>query len=269
MDKLLTTGFRRLICYCLLTCGAGCGAAHASADQADTGPAVAAAADLKFVLPEIAQAFERASGRKLRLSFGSSGVFARQILQGAPFELFFSADESYVELLQRAHRTMDAGKLYALGRLVLFIPNGSPIQADRNLGDLAAAARDGRLKHLSIANPEHAPYGRAAREALQRAGVWEALQGKLVLGENVAQAAQFAASGSAQAGILPLALARAPEFAERGAFTTLPENWHAPLRQRMVLMQGAGETAQRFYAYMQTPAVRTILSNHGFALPEP
>ena len=266
MRKLLPTRFRLFILCCLLACG---GMGHAAFEQTGAAPAVAAAADLKFVLPQIALAFERESGRKLRLSFGSSGVFARQILQGAPFELFFSADESYVELLQRAHRTMGAGKLYALGRLALFIPNGSPLQADRNLGDLAAAARDGRLKRLAIANPEHAPYGRAAREALQRAGVWEALENKLVLGENAAQAAQFAASGSAQAGIIPLALAGAPEFAGRGVFATLPENWHAPLRQRMVLIQGAGETAQRFHSFMQTPAVRAMLSSHGFAPPEP
>lgn len=253
----------------LLACSAGCGAANAASEQVAAVPAVAAAADLQFVLPQIALAFERASGRKLRLSFGSSGVFARQIIQGAPFDLFFSADESYVELLQRNHRTLDAGKLYALGRLALFIPHGSPVQADRNLIDLAAAARDGRLKRLAIANPEHAPYGRAARQALQRAGVWDELKNKLVLGENAAQAAQFAASGSAQAGIVPLALARAPEFAGRGAFATLPENWHAPLRQRMVLIQGAGETAQLFYAFMQTPAVRALLARYGFEPPEP
>ena len=280
----MPTGFRLYIHCCLLACS---GMSLASFAQASAVPTVAAAADLQFALPEMALAFERDSGRKLRLSFGSSGVFARQILQGAPFELFFSADEAYVEQLLRAHRTVDAGKLYALGRLALFIPNGSPLapgavsgvlapgavsgvlRADRNLSDLAAAARDGRLKHLAIANPEHAPYGRAAREALQRAGVWAALENKLVLGENAAQAAQFAASGSAQAGILPLALARAPAFAARGAFVTLPETWHAPLRQRMVLIQGAGATAQLFYAYMQTPAARAMLASHGFAPPEP
>lgn len=267
MSKLLPTRFRLTVFCCLLAWSAGCGVANASSEQVSAVPAVAAAADLKFVLPQIALDFERASGRKLRLSFGSSGVFARQIVQGAPFELFFSADESYVELLQRNHRAMDAGKLYALGRLALFIPNGSHLQADRNLNDLVAAARDGRLKRLAIANPEHAPYGRAAREALQRAGVWEALENKLVLGENAAQAAQFAASGSAQAGIVPLSLARAPEFAGRGAFATLPENWHTPLRQRMVLIQGAGETAQLFYTFMQTPAVRAILARYGFASP--
>ena len=250
--------WRNFVC-CLAIC---LGAAAANADPAV--PAVAAAADLKFALPEIAQAFERDSGRKLRLSFGSSGMFAQQIIQGAPFELFFSADEQYVEMLQKAGRSADAGRLYALGRLALFLPNGSPVQADRDLRDLAAAARDGRLKRLAIANPEHAPYGRAAREALRHLGIWEALGDKLVLGENAAQAAQFAASGSAQAGIVPLSLTRAADLATRGAFVTLPESWHAPLRQRMVLTRGAGDTARLFYAFMQTPAALAILERHGF-----
>jgi len=252
---------------CCLAIWGGAASAHADADG--NAPAVAAAADLKFALPEMAQAYERESGRKLRLSFGSSGMFAQQIIQGAPFELFFSADEHYVTMLRKAGRSEDEGKLYALGRLALFIPDGSPVQADRNLRDLAAAARDGRLKRLAIANPEHAPYGRAAREALQRFGIWEALGDKLALGENAAQAAQFAASGSAQAGILPLSLVHGADLATRGAVITLPESWHAPLRQRMVLVKGAGATARQFYAFMQTPAARAVLERHGFtAAPE-
>ena len=243
------------------------GVSPAAADQTTAGPAVAAAADLKFALAEIVRAFEHDSGLKLRPSFGSSGMFAQQISQGAPFELFFSADEHYVSLLQKAGRSEDGGQLYALGRIALFIPNGSRVQADRDLRDLAAATRDGRLKRLAMANPEHAPYGRAAREALQHAGVWATLGDKLVLGENAAQAAQFAASGSAQAGIIPLSLARADDLATRGAFVSLPESWHAPLRQRMVLLKGAGDTARRFYAFMQTPAARAILERHGFMPP--
>ncbi|MCX7174922.1 MAG: molybdate ABC transporter substrate-binding protein [Proteobacteria bacterium] len=264
MSNDFSAGWRQnwLNIVCCLVIWIGTPPAHA--DQVGAAPAVAAAADLKFALPEIAQVFERDSGRKLRLSFGSSGMFAQQIIQGAPFELFFSADEHYVEMLRKAGRGEDGGKLYALGRLALFIANGSPVQADRNLHDLAAAARDGRLKRLAIANPEHAPYGRAAREALQHAGIWEALGDKLVLGENAAQAAQFAASGSAQAGIIPLSLARGADLAARGAFVTLPDSWHAPLRQRMVLMPGAGDTARQFYAFMQSPTARSILDRHGF-----
>lgn len=258
---------RPLIKGWLAICSLVAGCLTAFVSLAQTVPAVAAAADLKFALPELADAFASASGRKLRVSYGSSGMFAQQIAQGAPFELFFSADESYVAILQQAGRTVDAGKLYALGRIALFIPNGSLIRADNDLRDLAAAARDGRLKRLAMANPQHAPYGRAAREVLQHNGLWELVGDKLALGENAAQAAQFASSGSAQAGLIPLPLARAPELQSKGAFVTLPESWHQPLKQRMVLMQGASQSAQLFYGFVQTPAAQAILTRHGFALP--
>ncbi|HEX6829580.1 MAG TPA: molybdate ABC transporter substrate-binding protein, partial [Burkholderiales bacterium] len=162
-------------------------------------PAVAAAADLAFALPEIAAAFKRDTGREVKISFGSSGNFARQIAEGAPFELFLSADERYVEQLRGQDRTEGTGALYGVGRIVLFVPGGSPVTPDPELRDLAAAAGDGRLKKLAIANPEHAPYGRAAQEALTRAGLWEKVKQRLVLGENASQAAQFATSGGAQA----------------------------------------------------------------------
>ena len=236
--------------------------------QAGDTPGIAAAADLKFALSEVAEAYTRASGRQLNLSFGSSGIFRRQIAEGAPFQLFFSADEAYVEALHKEGRTEGPGVLYATGRIVLYLPNGSPVKADRELRDLAAAATDGRLKRLALANPDHAPYGRAAREALQHVGIWEAVREKLVLGENAAQAARFAASGSAQAAILPYSLARAPELAGKGGYITLPESWHAPLRQRMVLVKGAGETARQFYAFMQEREARAILAKHGFVVPQ-
>lgn len=231
-------------------------------------PNVAAAADLKFALSEIAEAHARAGGGKVSLSFGSSGVFRRQIAQSAPFELFLSADEAYVDALVTEGRVEGPGALYAIGRIALYIPNGSPVKADNKLRDLAAAAKDGRLKRLAIANPEHAPYGRAAREALQHVSAWEAVVNKLVLGENAAQAARFASSGSAQAAILPLSLVRADELAGKGGFVALPESWHAPLRQRMALVKGAGEAARRFYAFLQTEEARAIFAKHGFVLPE-
>lgn len=237
-----------------------------SARAADV-PNVAAAADLKFALTEIAEAHARAGGGRVSLSFGSSGIFRRQIAQGAPFELFLSADEAYVDALLAEGRVEGPGALYAIGRIALYIPNGSPVKADNRLRDLAAAAKDGRLKRLAIANPEHAPYGRAAREALQHVGAWEAVRDKLVLGENAGQAARFASSGSAQAAILPLSLVRADELAGKGGFVTLPESWHAPLRQRMALVKGAGEAARRFHAFLQSAEARVIFTKHGFVVP--
>ena len=228
---------------------------------------VAAAADLQFALPEIVAAYVKQGGESPKVSYGSSGNFARQIIQGAPFELFLSADEFYVEQVIAAQRHQGTGLHFATGRLALFLPNGSRLVADRDLADLAAAAKDGRLKRLAIANPEHAPYGRAAREALEKKGIWTDVQTLLVLGDNAAQAAQFAASGAAQAGLIPLSLARAPEFSRRGAYATIPENWHSPLKQTLVLISGAGADAQRLAIFLRSPEAQRILSRHGFGIP--
>jgi molybdate transport system substrate-binding protein len=238
----------------------------AGARAADV-PNVAAASDLQFALPDIAAAFTRTTGREVRLSFGSSGNFRRQIAEGAPFELFLSADAGYVDALARDGRTDGDGVVYAIGRLALFVPNGSPIEPDPTLRDLARALQDGRLVKLAIANPEHAPYGRAAREALMHAGLWQALASKLALGENVSQAAQFAASGAAQAGLVPDSLARAPALAARGRFVVLPASMHAPLVQKMALLHGAGSTARAFYAFLRQPVAREILARYGFEVP--
>lgn len=247
-------------CWLLLLCF------FALTAQAEA-PNVAAAADLKFALSEIAASYEKDTGQSVRLSFGSSGNFARQIPQGAPFELFLSADEDYILKLVAEGWMQGEGRLYAIGRIVLLVPHGSKLAADSELKDLVAAVADGRIQRFAIANPEHAPYGRAARSALQKVGVWEKLQGKLVLGENVAQAAQFATSGSAQGGIVAWSLARSPEVARLGSAALIPESWHPPLRQRMALTRKAGNEARRFYDYLQEPAARTIFERHGFSLP--
>lgn len=247
-----------LACVLLLV-GAG-----ASARQA---PAIAAASDLKFALDEIAEAFHKDSGRSLRISYGSSGNFTRQIAQDAPFELFLSADESYVFQLADQNLTPDRGVLYAIGRIVLFAPNGSTLKPDAQLADLRLAASDGRITRFAIANPDHAPYGRAAMQALQSAGLWETLRPRLVLGENVSQAAQFAASGSTQGGIFAYSLALAPSFGARGRHVLIPQQLHQPLRQRMVLTRKAGDTTRAFYDYLQQPAARAVFKRYGFVLP--
>lgn len=232
-------------------------------------PAIAAAADLKFALAEIAQAFEKDTRRTLKLSFGSSGNFAHQVEQGAPFELFLSADEQYIFRLADKGLTSDRGMLYAVGRIVLFAPHGSSLKADDKLADLKSALTDGRLKRFAIANPDHAPYGRAARSVLQHAGLWGSIQPKLVQGENASQATQFAASGSSQGGIVPLSLSKAPEITRLGSFALIPAEWHTaePLRQRMALTRKAGETARAFYDYLQQPPARAIFVRYGFVLP--
>jgi molybdate transport system substrate-binding protein len=230
-------------------------------------PSIAAAADLNAALPEIASLFTKKTGKSVSLVFGSSGAFTQQILNGAPFEVFMSADESYVEKLAAAGKTEGAGELYATGRVGLFLPKGSTIKASADLSGLAAAIKDGRLIKFAIANPDHAPYGRAAKEALVKAGVWDAIQPLLVLGENVAQATQFAISGSTQGGIIPLSLALTPQVQAAGSFSLIPADMHGPLRQRDVVLKGAGETARAFYAFLQTPPARAIFKRYGFVLP--
>jgi molybdate transport system substrate-binding protein len=232
-------------------------------------PGIAAASDLKFALDEIARDWSRGTGRAVRLTYGSSGNFRRQIAEGAPFELFLSADEAYVHALAREGRLEDEGTLYAVGRLVLFAPPGSPVDPGRGLAGLAEAARAGRVARVAIANPAHAPYGRAARQALESAGAWKPLEGRLVLGENVSQAAQFAVSGDATAGLFAYSLTFSPAVASRGRFALVPESAHAPLRQRMALVKGAGEEARAFYRHLQGPAARAIFARYGFAPPGP
>jgi len=230
-------------------------------------PVIAGAADLKFALEEIAAAFKDDTKHEVSLVFGSSGNFYRQIGQGAPFRMFLSADEGFVFKLADAGKTVDRGELYAVGRVVILVPHGSPLKADGQLNDLAAALADGRLGKFAIANPEHAPYGKRAEEALRHAGLWEKIKDKLVLGENVSQAAQFATSGGTQGGIVAYSLALAPAVARVGNYALIPDSWHEPLRQRMVLLKGADETTREFYRYMQQPAARAIMKRNGVLLP--
>ena len=233
-------------------------------------PAIAAAADLKFALVEVSARFLAKTGQQVRISFGSSGTFMTQIEQGAPFEMFLSADEDFVFRLAERGLTADRGALYAIGQIVLFAPRGSSLAVDEELRGIKSALAAGSLRRFAIANPEHAPYGRAARAALQNAGLWSELAPRLVFGENAAQAMQFAASGSAEGGIVPLSLVKAPELAGLGDFAIIPQKWHAaePLRQRMVLLKGAGPVSRDFYRYLQTPAVREILAGYGFVAPK-
>jgi molybdate transport system substrate-binding protein len=237
-----------------------------STDRPDT-PVVAAASDLQFALVDVARAFTENSKREVKLAFGSSGNFFRQIQQGAPFQVYLSADEQFVFDLADKGFMLDRGALYAVGRIAIITPHGSPLKADGTLADLRAALADGRVRRFAIANPEHAPYGRRAEEALRHAGLWEAIKDKLVLGENVSQAAQFAASGNAQGGIVAHSLALAPDVAKLASHALIPEVWHEPLRQRMALVKGAGETARLFYAFMQGESARAIMRRHGFRLP--
>lgn len=237
------------------------------AARAQDVPVVAAASDLQFALHEVAAAFTKETKRVVNLTFGSSGNFYRQIQQGAPFQIFLSADEQLIFDLAAERLTVDEGALYAVGRIVIIAPKGSALEVVADLAGLKAALADGRVKKFAIANPEHAPYGRRAEEALRHAGLWEAIKDKLVFGENVSQAAQFATSGATQGGIIAYSLALSPEVSKLGTYALIPDDWHEPLRQRMALIKGAGETARLFFAFMQGSSARAIMGRYGFMLP--
>lgn len=240
----------------------------ASFVAADEIPVVAAASDLQFALPEIAADFEAQTGHRVRLNFGSSGNFRRQIAQGAPFELYLSADEDYVFALQHDGHTRDDGRLYAIGRIVIIAPGDKAEIVDENFSALRQQLAEQTAGRFAIANPEHAPYGRAAKQALLATGLWETIKPRLVLGENVSQAAQYALSGNTLGGIVAYSLALAPPLQERSVFALIPEHLHTPLRQRMVLLSHAGPVAEAFYDYLQTEPARVVFERYGFALPD-
>jgi molybdate transport system substrate-binding protein len=229
---------------------------------------VAAAADLQYALSEIADDFTRETGQKIGLVFGSSGKLAIQIRNGGPFQIFFSADEEYVLQLHTDGFAPDEGVLYAIGRIVLFASPRSQVEVDGDLKGLAIALGDGRIKRLAIANPDHAPYGKRAEEVLRHHGLWENVKPKLVYGENVGQTAQFVIAGAAEAGIIALSLAKSPPMEKLGRYAVIPADWHTPLKQRMVLLKGAGNAAKAFYAYLRREPARKVFSRYGFTLPE-
>ena len=249
---------KRLVCCCLaLLAWAGV--------QAQ--PLVAAASDLKFALDAIATQYRNDTGQSVRLVFGSSGTFATQIQQGAPFDIFLSADESYAQKLVATGVVKSGPVAYALGRVALFVPRGSPVRADERLEDLGLALRDGRLKRLAIANPDHAPYGLRAMQILQATGLREAALPRLIYGENVSQAASFASVGDAQAALVALSLVAVPPLSLAGSHVVIPAHLHEPLRQSMVLLKRSDAGGEAFFRYLQQDKARSILATHGLGLP--
>ncbi|MBB3036952.1 molybdate ABC transporter substrate-binding protein [Hoyosella altamirensis] len=243
----------------------GCGAPGDPNDESQT-VAVAAAADLKFALDEIINAFEAEhDGWQISVSYGSSGNFVQQIRNGAPFDVYLSADITLAEALADSGFADPADVFgYATGRLVVWAADGSP--ADPTAG-VSGLVRDD-VKTVAIANPQHAPYGQAAEAAMRTAGVLEELKGKLVLGENIAQAAEFAQTGNADAGIIALALALSPGLSELGTFSEVPLDDFPRLNQGGVVLSRASESAHIFADFLTSPAGQEILSRYGFSPPD-
>jgi molybdate transport system substrate-binding protein len=227
---------------------------------------VAAASDLQPALPAIVAQFEKDTGQGVRLTFGSSGNFFAQIQNGAPFDVFLSADIDYPRRLEASGQA-ERGSLYqyATGRVVLWTRHDSGIDIGRGL----AVLTDARVRRIALANPEHAPYGRAAVAALRHEALYERVRQKFVLGENISQAAQFAESGSADVGLLALALALSPTLKGAGTYVDIPEAWHPPIEQGAVVLTASRHKAlaQRFIAYLRRPETVRTLQSYGFAVP--
>lgn len=227
---------------------------------------VAAAADLKFAMDDLAARFEQQAGTKVNVTYGSSGNFFSQLQNGAPFDLFFSADSGYPQKLQAAGLS-EPGTLYeyALGKIVLWAPQDSPLDV-ANGG--WKTLLDSRVRKIAIANPAHAPYGRAAVAALKSAGIYEQVQSKLVFGENISQTAQFVQSGSAQLGIVALSLAVSPAM-RAGRRWEIPANLYPPLVQGAVVLKSsrAKTEARKFLEFVRSAEGREILEKFGFERP--
>ncbi len=229
--------------------------------------AVAAAADLNFAMKEIAQQYQRDTGNTLRLSFGSSGNFFIQIQNGAPFDLFFSADIGYPQKLsQSGLGNPNTLYRYAVGKIVLWVPSKSKLDLARSLTVLL----DSSVKKVAIANPAHAPYGRAAEEALKKAGVYDRLKDKLVMGENISQTAQFVETGNADVGIIAESLALSPTMKSEGRYAAVPTNLYTPIEQGAIVLKSSHKQAlaRQFLEYLKRPAAQQILARYGFSLPQ-
>lgn len=229
---------------------------------------IAAAADLRTALKEISDSYEKKTGVKIRLSFGASGALTQQIQNGAPFDLFFSADMDYPRQLVAAGEADEASLYqYAVGRLVLWVPADSPLDVEHKGINVLL---DPFVKKIAIANPQHAPYGRAAIAAMKHFGLYDRLADRLVLGENVAQAAQFVESGNAQAGFVALAHATAPAMQGKGKYWEVPPASYPPLAQGVVVLSHSPhkKEAAAFLEYVKGTEAAEILQKYGFTLPQ-
>ena len=250
---------RLLLCVMLVLL---CRPAIALADDI----AVAAASDLQFAIKELIVEYEKQTGHHVKLSLGSSGNFYAQLQQGAPFDLYFSADIGYPKKLEEAGLTVP-GSLYryAVGRVVLWAPKQSPVEVSKGLTVL----RDAAVRKIAIANPKHAPYGRAAVAAMEQSQVYAEVKDRLVLGENISQAAQFIESGACDVGIIALSLAMAPVMKSAGSYWLIPAEAHPPLEQGAVIMKQSKQqdAARHFLQFIQGPQGQEVMTRYGFTLP--
>jgi len=227
---------------------------------------IAAASDLNFAMKDLVAEYEKAGGAHVKLSLGSSGNFFSQIQNGAPFDLYFSADIAYPKKLEEAGLTVP-GSLYryAVGRIVLWTGHKTQIDVSRGLDVLRMPA----IRKIAIANPKHAPYGRAAVAAMEHYQLYDLVKDKLVLGENISQAAQFIESGSCEVGIVALSLALAPAMKSNGTYWEIPAESHPPLEQGAVVLKASTQpgSAKQFLEFLKGPQGQEIMQRYGFTVP--
>jgi molybdate transport system substrate-binding protein len=228
---------------------------------------VAAAADMSAALPQLAAAYAKQTGLAVKLVFGSSGNLTSQIRNGAPYDVFLSADEEYPrQLIADGLAVQTTLYRYAVGHLVLWVPAGSPLDLSK-LG--MTALLDPSVKKIAMANPAHAPYGRAAEAALRHFEIYDQVSSRLVLGENVSQAAQFVESGNAQAGLIALSHALAPALKDKGRYWTVPLDAYPILNQAAVVLSKSKQqdAARKFLDFLRSPEATSLLASYGFSLP--
>jgi molybdate transport system substrate-binding protein len=227
---------------------------------------IAAAADLQFAMQDIADRFQKETGRTVKLIFGSSGNFFQQLQNGAPFDIFFSANLDYAKKLEAAGLTEPGSYYqYAKGKIVIWVPKESKIDVSSGLQVLLNPS----IKQIAIANPQHAPYGQAAVAAMQKEHIYDKIQDKLVLGENISQTASFVVSGSADIGIVALSLAISPNMKDRGRYAEIPSDEYPPIEQACVILRSSKnkEAAKQFLSFFKRPAIGDVLRGYGFDVP--
>jgi molybdate transport system substrate-binding protein len=232
---------------------------------------VAAAADLSAAIEKLNAAFEKQSGIHLAVSLGSSGNFFAQIQNGAPFDLFLSADKSYPEKLEQAGQTEGAIVPYARGQLVVWTANRTQLRLAAKADHILRALASPAIAKIAIANPEHAPYGRAAVAALTHDGVYDQVKSKIVLGENISQTAQFAQSGNADVALVALSVALSEPMRQSGNYVLVPQSSYPPIEQAGVVVKSSQhkQEARRFLEYLTSAEARSILHGFGFSDPGP
>jgi molybdate transport system substrate-binding protein len=246
--------------FLILTVGAGV-LSQAEAQELT----VAAASDLQFVMQEISARFEKERGKSVKVAYGSSGNFFQQIQNGAPFDLFFSANLDYAKKLEAAGLT-DPGSLYeyATGKIVIWVPSDSKLDLKSGVQTLL----DPSVRKIAIANPEHAPYGQAAVAAMKKEGVYDRLAGKFVLGENISQTAAFVLSGSADVGVVALSLALSPNMKNKGRYIEVPPADYPSIKQACVVLKASQkkDLARAFLEFVKSPTVSELLRAYGFGV---